>query len=125
MKITHFIIDNVEKSLTVEFSINENITNIVLSFEYLRISSPIDSAKKMKNGQVAIISHKKQVNLVNIERVAKYGYRLIFNDDHSAIYSEAYIHTLAIEHDMRWQAYLDKLKVSGHSREAMIEIKQL
>ena len=125
MKITHLIIDNTQNSLTIEFSANENIANAQLSFEYLRISSDANSAKKPKAGQVQVTSHKKNVLLVNIESVAKHGYRLIFDDGHSVIFSEEYLQTLALEYESRWQAYLSDLKDSGHSREGMIDFKQL
>jgi len=72
-----------------------------------------------------VTSHKKNVLLTHIESVAKHGYRLIFDDGHSAIFSEEYIQTLALEYESRWKNYLDELKISGHSREAMIDIKQL
>ena len=123
MKITRFIIDNALHCLAIEFSTNNNITNAQLSFEYLRISSAASSANKTKAGQVT--SHKKNVLLTHIESVAKHGYRLIFNDGHSIIFSEEYLQTLALEYESRWQRYLDELKISGHSREAMIDIKQL
>jgi DUF971 family protein len=117
MKITRLIIDKTLHSLAIEFSKNENISDAQLSFEYLRISSA------GKPGQV--VSHKKNVLLIHIESVAKHGYRLIFDDGHSAIYSEKHIKTLVLEYDSRWRNYLSELKVSGHSREAMIDIKQL
>ncbi len=123
MKITRFIIDNALNSLVIEFSTNKNITDAQLSFEYLRISSAANSANKTKPEQVT--SHKKAVLLTHIESVAKHGYRLIFNDGHSIIFSEEYLQTLALEYESRWQYYLDELKISGHSREAMIDIKQL
>ncbi|MCJ8295350.1 MAG: gamma-butyrobetaine hydroxylase-like domain-containing protein [Colwellia sp.] len=125
MNITHFVIDNNQHSLTINFSASKVIANTELSFEYLRISSPANLAKKLKPGQIAITSHKKAVLLVNIESVAKHGYRLIFDDDHSAIYSEEYLQRLSVEYKERWQQYLAELKSSGHSREAMIDIKQL
>ena len=125
MKITSFIIDNKPSNLLIEFSVSENIATTHLSFEYLRISTPASPAKKMKNGQAVIISHKKQVVLSSIEGVAKHGYRLIFDDGHTAIYSEDYIQTLTLEYEVRWQGYLNALQASGHSREAMIDIKQL
>ena len=125
MNITHFVIDNNQHSLTIKFAASKASENTELSFEYLRISSPANSAKKLKSGQVAITSHKKAVLLVNIESVAKHGYRLIFDDDHSAIYSEEYLQVLAVEYKVRWPQYLAELKASGHSREAMIDIKQL
>jgi len=125
MKIQRFVLDNDKNRLRIEFSASEKITDKTLSFEYLRISSPANSAKKMKNGQVATISHKKNVTLTTIESVAKHGYRLIFDDAHEAIYSEDTILTLAIEYKQRWDNYLVELKASGHSREAMIDITQL
>ncbi len=125
MKIQSFILDNAQNKLHIEFSAAEKITDITLSFEYLRISSPESATKKMKNGQVAIVSHKKDVALINIESVAKHGYRLIFDDGHSAIYSENTLQELSIELEERWGNYLSELKASGHSREAMIDFKQL
>jgi len=125
MKITRFIIDSSLHNLTIEYAANENIASAQLSFEYLRISSDVNSAKKNKAGQIQVTSHKKNVLLMNIENVAKHGYRLIFDDEHSAIFSEEYLQTLALEYETRWQAYLSDLKDSGHSREAMIDFKQL
>lgn len=125
MKITRFIIDATLHNLTIEFSANENITSAQLSFEYLRISSDTNSTKKNKAGQIQVTSHKKNVLLNSIESVAKHGYRLIFNDGHSEIFSEEYLQILALEYETRWQHYLRILKDSGHSREAMIDFKQL
>jgi DUF971 family protein len=125
MTIERFILDNSQRMLSIEFSANSNIPDTALSFEYLRISSPENAVKKTKNNQVAIISHKKDVALINIESVAKHGHRLIFDDSHSAIYSEETLQTLALEYEMRWKHYLNDLKASGHTREAMIDFKQL
>jgi len=124
MKIINFIIDNKQNNLVIEFSVHESMESTQLSFEYLRISSPVSAAKNIKSGD-QVISHKKSVVLISIESVAKHGYRFIFNDGHNAIYSEAYIHELSLEYEQRWQVYLTKLKASGHSREAMIDITQL
>jgi DUF971 family protein len=123
MKIARFLIDNTLNNLTIEFSADVAIENIQLSFEYLRISSPANSTKKSKTSQVT--THKKDVLLTNIESVAKHGYRFIFDDEHSAIYSEDYVQTLALEYKIRWQNYLNELETSGHSRETMINFKQL
>jgi len=125
MKIQNFVIDSSLKKLVIEFSSTENSNNAELSFEYLRISSPSNSGKKQKNGQAAIVCHKKDVVLTDIECVAKHGYRLIFDDGHNAIYSEETIQALVVEHEERWSGYLSELKASGHSREAMIDFKQL
>ena len=121
MKINQFSFDN-NQQLTITFSAAEGLIRKQLSFEYLRISSP---EKPTGQNTLSIISHKKDVTLVNIESVGKHGYRFIFNDNHSAIYSESYIEIIAFNYEERWQQYLADLKVSGHSREAMINIKQL
>ncbi len=125
MKIQNFILDNHLKKLAIEFASSMGVDNAQLSFEYLRISTPDNTAKKQSNGQVAVISHKKDVQLLNIESVAKHGYRLIFDDGHNAIYSEDTLLTLSAEFEVRWNNYLTDLKASGHSRETMIDFKQL
>ncbi len=124
MTIKRFIINKTDKTLSLQVDLAKDNTQVecyILSFEYLRISAP--SVKNKKNKTV--ISHKKQVELLAIEPVAKHGYRFIFNDQHSAIYSDDYLQELITEHDFRWQTYLDELKSSGYSREAIITIKQV
>ncbi len=92
-----------------------------LSFEYLRVFSP----QTIQGKTAPIATHKKQVQLMAIEAVGKHGYRFIFDDNHNAIYSFDYLEVLAKEQTQRWQHYLTQLKASGHSREAMFNIKQL
>jgi len=129
MKITQFIVDNTAHNLTIEFTesldVKAKINDAQLSFEYLRISSPEASGQKNKSGVAQVTCHKKGVALINIESVAKHGYRLIFDDGHQAIYSDEYLQILTTEFDVRWPQYLADLKTSGHSREAMIDFKQL
>jgi len=122
MTIKRFIINKTDKNLSLLVNLAKTQEkSYLLSFEYLRISSPVSSAKKPQT----VISHKKQVQLLAIESVAKHGYRLIFDDQHSAIFSDDYLQRLITEQTPRWQTYLDELKSSGHSREAMINIKQV
>jgi len=118
VKIERFTLNQSQKHLTIAFSRKKVFE---LSFEYLRVFSP----QTMENKTSAIETHKKQVLLVVIEAVGKHGYRFIFDDNHSAIYSFSYLEVLAVEQKQRWQQYLDQLKASGQSREAMINIKQL
>tara|TARA_R110001583_G_scaffold1152_7_gene9551 strand:- start:4315 stop:4674 length:360 start_codon:yes stop_codon:yes gene_type:complete len=119
MRIKSFIINTNKKSITINLS---NGDTACLGFEYLRVFTPKsnDSAK-----QQVLASHKKLVMLSAIENVGKHGYRFIFDDQHSAIYSTEYLNLLIIEHEQRWQYYLTELKASGHSREAIINITQL
>ena len=115
--IAAFTINNTENNLTIKF-VNSKVAQ--LSFEYLRVFSPRTS----KQAQ-ALVSHKKSIKLTTIENVGKHGYRFIFDDQHSAIYSADYLELLIKEHNQRWQHYLSELKASGNSREAMINITQL
>lgn len=117
MNITNFTINNIENSLTV---IRNDSKKFQLSFEYLRVFTP-----PLGNKQQALVSHKKSIILTAIENVGIHGYRLVFDDQHSAIYSSEYLEQLIAEHDQRWQHYITELKASGHSREAMINITQL
>jgi DUF971 family protein len=124
MKINHFIVDNTAKELTVEFFEDISKNDTKLSFEFLRVCSDSHQAKNI-NRKPQLVSHKKNVLLTTIECVAKHGYRLIFNDGYSAVFSDEHLHLLFVEREQRWQDYLQALQASGHSREAMIEIKQL
>jgi DUF971 family protein len=117
MNIIGFTINNAENNLTMKFNKSKVAQ---LSFEYLRVFSPTTGEK-----QQPLVSHKKSIILTTIENVGKHGYRLVFDDQHSAIYASEYIELLVKEYDQRWQHYLSELKASGHSREVMINITQL
>lgn len=117
MNITGFNINNADNNLTITFNKSKVAQ---LSFEYLRVFPP-----NTDNTKQALVAHKKSIKLSSIENVGKHGYRLIFDDQHSAIYSSDYLELLIKEHDQRWQHYLSELKDSGHSREVTINITQL
>jgi DUF971 family protein len=118
VKIKRFILKQAEQKLSI-YLVKDQL--IELAFEYLRVFSPQSVNKK----NPILEAHKKNVQLTAIEPVGKHGYRFIFDDEHSAIYSTDYLEVLASEYTERWQHYLTQLKASGHSREAMINITQL
>lgn len=99
----------------------DNNSSYALSFEYLRVYSPLASQGK----NAALVTHKKLVKLIKIESVGKHGYRFIFDDNHQAIYSTDYLNMLHKEFEQRWQHYLNEIEKSPHSREASIDITQL
>lgn len=107
--ITQFILDADNAQLKVTFNHDETH---YYSLEYLRVSAP--SVTK------TLVSHKKQVKLVTIEPMGKHGYRFIFDDEFSDIYTTEYLHLLHQEYESRWQAYLDDIAKSPHSRDASI-----
>jgi DUF971 family protein len=130
-KVNRFEINNATASLSVIFAKNELKTveqnsNMVfdLSFEYLRVFAPTDD-KGQATGLTPKIYHKKQVKLLKIESVGKHGYRFIFDDSHSNIYSGDYLQLLGTEYQQRWQHYLQSASTAINSREATIEITEV
>lgn len=121
MKIQKFILHYKASNLGVVCleSSNEQ-TEYQLPFEYLRVFSPAQVP-----GKSPLVTHKKHVKIQVIESVGKHGSRFTFDDQHSAIYSNEHLQDLAINQTAYWQEYLAQLKDSGHSREAMIDIKQV
>lgn len=92
----------------------------VVSYEYLRVYSPVQQHSKQP-----IIGHKKNVKLIAIEAVGKYGYRFNFDDKHSFIASDKILVALAENKEQNWQIYLKALTNQGLTREAQIEIINL
>ncbi len=121
MQVEQLNIDQSKGELTLSFA--DNFQQI-LSFEFLRVYSP-DEQTSVKGKPKPPVSHKKQVQLLAIEPVAKHGYRFIFDDQHNAIYSALLLNEYAHNKNRLWQQYVDALKLTGHSREAMIDIKQV
>ncbi|MDP7592464.1 MAG: gamma-butyrobetaine hydroxylase-like domain-containing protein [Litorilituus sp.] len=118
MNIKRFILNQKQKKLII-YSSQEQL--IDLNFEYLRVFSPLNANQK----SAVLEGHKKHVQLTSIEFVGKHGYRLIFDDNHNAVYSAEYLILLATQYTERWAQYLAQLEVSGHSRESIIPITQL
>ncbi|TPH17737.1 gamma-butyrobetaine hydroxylase-like domain-containing protein [Litorilituus lipolyticus] len=124
MKVLRFTLNKQQSTLTTLFIEDDNSElSITLPYEYIRVFSP--NQPKAKGNEIALITHKKQVNIIRIESVAKHGSRFIFDDGDSTIYGHDFLLDIAKNHDLYWQEYLNKLKESGHSREAMIDFKQL
>ena len=130
-KVIRFVINNTTACLSVLFdksalgSIEQDSSNAIdLSFEYLRVFAPTDD-KGQATGLTPKIYHKKQVRLLKIESVGKHGYRFIFDDGHSNIYSSDYLQRLAAEYQQRWHQYLQSASTAINSREATIEITEV
>lgn len=121
MSINQLIIDKPSKALELKFSDN---FGQILSFEFLRVYSPNEQTS-VKGKPKPPVSHKKDVTLNFIEPVGKHGYRIGFDDGHSAIYPALLLSEFAHNKNRLWQEYLDALKLTGHSREAMIDFKQV
>lgn len=120
MKIVQFTLSIKQKKLTLNFDDNRQLS---YSIEYLRVFSPAEA--KPKNGSVTPeVFHKKDIQLNTIEPVGKYGHRLIFDDQHSAIYADNDFLMLYQNYERNWQEYCDKL-TSVQSRETSINFTEV
>ena len=89
-----------------------------LPAEYLRVESPSAEVKGHGPGQEITVGGKRNVTIFSVEPVGNYAVRISFSDRHaSGLYSWDYLYKLGTEYDKIWQAYLEKLKAEGLSRE--------
>ena len=88
-----------------------------LAAEYLRVESPSAEVKGHGPGQEQLVWGKRKVKIRKLEPVGTYAVRIIFDDGHSTgLFTWPYLLKLGREHDVIWQAYLDKLAAAGFSR---------
>jgi DUF971 family protein len=120
MKIIQFTLSNQQQKLTLNF---DDKSQLSYHFEYLRVFSP--GEPKPKSGSpIPEIFHKKDVRLEGIEPLGKYGHRLIFDDSHSAIFSDKDFQMLYQNYESNWQKYCESL-TKIQSREASINFTEV
>jgi DUF971 family protein len=120
MNIIQFTLSNQQKKLTLNF---DDKSQLSYHFEYLRVFSPAEP--KPKNSSLTPeVFHKKEVSLQSIEPLGKYGHRLIFNDSHSAIFSNNDFQSLYKNYESNWQQYCQSL-TKIQSREASINFTEV
>ena len=89
-----------------------------LTYEFLRVFTPSAEALGHGVGQEILQIGKRDVDIVRIEPVGNYAIKPVFSDGHdTGLYSWDILHTLCVSRDELWQAYLDKLKEDGASRD--------
>ncbi|MEO8409229.1 MAG: DUF971 domain-containing protein [Propionivibrio sp.] len=89
-----------------------------LTYEFLRVFSPSAEALGHGVGQEKLQVGKRDVDIVRIEPVGNYAIKPVFSDGHdTGLYSWDILHTLCVNRDELWQAYLDKLDEQGASRD--------
>ena len=100
-------------ALEVTFDTGETFN---LPCEYLRTHSPSAEVQGHGPGQRVLQVGKQQVNIVEIVPVGHYGVLLKFDDGHdTGIFSWAVLHDLGTNQSQNWQAYLEALRVAGHT----------
>jgi len=98
-----------------------------LPYEYLRVYSPSAEVRGHGVGNEVLQWGKKDINLLRIEPAGNYALKLVFDDGHdSGLYDWNYLHHLAVNQQILWLDYLQRLEKAGKSREsATINIKSL
>ena len=98
------------KLLEIKFN---NLTECMLSCEFLRVYSPSAEVRGHGPGQETLQIHKENVGIENIEPIGQYAIKLTFSDGHNTgIYSWDYLYELAATYDVLWEEYLRKLSIS-------------
>ncbi len=102
------------KLLEIKFN---NLTECMLSCEFLRVYSPSAEVRGHGLGQETLQIHKENVGIENIEPIGQYAIKLTFSDGHNTgIYSWDYLYELAATYDVLWEEYLRKLSIAGIQR---------
>ncbi|WP_422684621.1 gamma-butyrobetaine hydroxylase-like domain-containing protein [Candidatus Methylopumilus universalis] len=102
------------KLLEIKFN---NLTECMLSCEFLRVYSPSAEVRGHGPGQETLQIHKENVGIENIESIGQYAIKFTFSDGHNTgIYSWDYLYELAATYDVLWEEYLRKLSIAGIQR---------
>ncbi len=102
------------KLLEIKFS---NLTECMLSCEFLRVHSPSAEVKGHGPGQEILQTHKENITIESIEPVGQYAVKLVFSDGHNTgIYTWDYLYELAATYEVLWEEYIKKLSNAGIQR---------
>ena len=105
-----------QSSNLLEIKFN-NLTECMLSSEFLRVHSPSAEVRGHGPGQETLQVQKENVTIENIEPIGQYAIKLIFSDGHNTgIYTWDYLYELAATYDALWEEYLRKLSFAGIQR---------
>lgn len=95
----------------------EDGSHFNLPCEYLRVYSPSAEVQGHGPGQEVLQLDKEEVNIERIDPVGNYAVCLQFDDGHNTgIYSWDTLYDLGINHQQKWQRYLERLEAAGHKR---------
>ncbi len=94
-----------------------------LPCEYLRVYSPSAEVRGHGPGQEVLQTGKLKVGISDIKPVGHYALQLVFDDGHdTGLYAWDYLYDLCINHQQRWQDYLDRLAAAGASRDPDVQV---
>tara|TARA_B100000700_G_scaffold191682_1_gene211119 strand:- start:19 stop:372 length:354 start_codon:yes stop_codon:yes gene_type:complete len=81
-----------------------------ISAELLRIESPSAEVKGHSKKEIITPLNKKNVSIVNIEKVGNYAIRIIFDDGHdTGIYTWSYLRKVSENNIILYKDYLKRM----------------
>jgi DUF971 family protein len=90
-----------------------------IPFELLRVYSPSAEVQGHGPGQEVLQTGKREVGIVALEPVGRYGVQPTFSDGHcSGIFSWEYLYRLGSEQSRLWTDYEARLAVAGLCRDS-------
>ena len=90
-----------------------------LPYEFLRVHSPSAEVRGHGPGQEVLQTGKQDVNVLAVEPVGSYAMKIVFDDGHdTGLYTWEFIRHLGDHQDALWQEYLQRIEVSGTSRQS-------
>jgi len=106
-----------QKSRVLEIAFSDG-KHFSLPYEFLRVYSPSAEVRGHGPGQETLQIGKKEVEITAAEPVGTYAMQLTFSDGHdSGLYSWEYLHSMGVNQEEMWQAYLIKMQAAGAKRE--------
>ena len=106
---------NLNKAKTV-LTVTFDDVDYELTSEFLRVYSPSAEVVGHGPGQETLQVGKEGVTITNIQPTGNYAIVLFFSDGHdTGIYSWSHLQKLAVNKDLLWGDYLDRLHKSGNS----------
>ncbi len=105
-----------QNSRTLELEFDDG-SKFNLGCEYLRVHSPSAEVQGHGPGQEILQKGKENVSITQIDPVGAYAICLHFDDGHdTGIYSWETLYDLGVNHEQKWQHYLERLEAAGHTR---------
>jgi DUF971 family protein len=90
-----------------------------LPFELLRVYSPSAEVQGHGPGQEVLQTGKREVGIVELQPVGRYGVQPRFSDGHdSGIFSWDLLYRLGRDQQRLWQQYEERLAAAGVERDA-------
>jgi DUF971 family protein len=112
---TSVTLHQVSRNLSLHYG---DLGTYELSCEFLRVFTPSAEARGHAPGQEVLQVGKRSVSIDSIEPVGQYALKLVFSDGHNTgLYSWDMLYDFCVHRDALWQAYLEKLEVTGGSRD--------